>query len=382
MGTQATLVYTVTPVGVLAAVLVPLVNAAAVPLPKDLLDEYGIRTISDATVIVGPDVVRTIVLGFDPSVAATVAAMVLDSGGVIESIVPNPGLDYIRPPTTTVVYPASTAPPVGNPPILRSFMNVQAVAIDAGGAGIVAPVVVTFLGGLPPANKLGSLSVPSDDPTPPAPLLGCVKKVFIKNPGLGYPVGTIAQIRGGGPQSTTPTIPATADITRDAFGRITSITLTDMGEGYVKTPHVDIVPPVGFVPPANFKAAKAFASMAVGTPARAGVVTVVGMAITAIAVASFGDGYIAVPDILIRPAAGTGAVATAQMGVGRVDIIAPSKGVPATATIAFTPVFQQMFPSTVPGDDPNQRRPFARLIEAALMRAGFTPVVSTAPLVA
>lgn len=380
MGTQVTLVYTVTPLGTTAAVLAPLINAAAVPIPKDILDMLGLRIISDLTPVATP-LVRTAILSFDPTVAATVAAIQLAQGGAIISVTANPGQDYILPPDVRVVYPAGSSAPVGNPPLLKAVMSAGAVAMVQNGGGYVAPIV-TFIGGLPPANTLGALSVP-DDPVKPPPKVGCVKRVWIKTPGLGYPVGTICQIRGGGPQSATPVIPATADIVRDAFGRITGITLTDMGAGYIKTPQVVFLPPVGFVPTSGFKPAKAFAVMAEGTPARAGAVTLGGGGtITAIAVASGGDNYVSVPDILIRDAAGTGAIARARMGVGRVIVLAPSKGVPATATVTFTPVFQRYFPSLIGGNDPNQRRPFYRLIEAAIMRAGFTPVVSTDPLVA
>lgn len=381
MGTQVTLVYSVTPVGTTAAVLAALIDKAVVPLPKAILDALGLRVVSDVTAA-GAPVTRTVVLSFDPSVAATVAAINLFQGGAIQSVTANPGFDYILPPVVTVVYPTGLGPPIGNPPLLKAVLSAGAIAISNGGGGYVAPVA-KFIGGLPPANTLGALSVP-DDPVKPPPKVGCVRRVYVKTPGLGYPVGTTCQIRGGGPQSSSPTIQATADVVRDAFGRITDLVLTDMGAGYVKMPQVDLVPPANFVPTSGFKPAKAFAVMAEGTPARAGVITVVANAITAIAVASAGDNYVSVPDIVITDPGnpGAGAIAIARMGVGRVDVIAPSIGVPATATVTFTPVFQRYFPSLVGGNDPNQQKPFFRLLEAALMQAGFTPVVSADPLVA
>lgn len=384
MGTQVTLVYTITPLGTTNVALAALADKANVPLPKDILDALGLRVASDVTAA-GPPVVRTVVLDFNPSVAATVAAIALLQGGTIQSVTANPGLDYILPPQVSVVFPAGSAPAPGNPPLLRALMSAFQVAMVTNGGGYVAPVA-TFIGGLPPADKLGSLSEPDVVPAlRPPPKVGCVRRVWIKKAGLGYPVGTICEIVGGGPTSSSPAIRAQATPVLDAFGRITDLILTDMGAGYVKNPRVILTPPVGFVPPANFQPCVAFAAMAVGTPARAGAITIGGGgSITAIAVATTGDGYVTVPDIVITDPGGPGAGATAiaRMGVGRVDVIAGSKGVPATATIAFTSVFQVYVPSTIGGNDPNQQKPFFRLLEAALMQSAFTPVVSSDPLVA
>jgi hypothetical protein len=383
MGTQVTLVYDVTPLGNTGAAMAALINAAAVPLPKPLLDLLGVRIISDA-VVIGATVTRTIVLGFNPIGAATLSAMTLDSAGSITSVTANPGSAYILPPAARVVFTPSIGRAPGNDPILRTTLKVVSVTVNAGGTGYLAPSAA-FIGGLAPAGPLGTLSqpeMPNPMVPPPPQVVGCVRRIHVSKPGLFYPAGTVCLLEGGGPASSSPAIVATAVPVLDAFGRITDVILTDMGAGYVKNPKVVFRCPVGFVPPAEFQTAQAFAAMAEGTPARAGAITVVGTAITVIAVASAGDGYVSVPDLVISDSAGTGAVATAIMGVGRIDIIAPSKGIPATATVTFTPVFQDLFPSTIGGNDPNQQRPFWRFIEAALMQNAISPIVSAAPLVA
>lgn len=386
MGTQATLVYTLTPIGATQAQLIALANAAAVPVPRDFLRALGLRVTSDATPAASP-VVRTVVLAFDPSAPATIAAMTLNSAGEITTVVANPGLDYILPPILAVT--GNTASPAAPQPDLQAFLNVQSTAMDLPGAGYVAPIV-TFIGGLPPANGLGTLSQPPSNELPnpefrPPIKFGCVMSIRIKKKGLNYPIGTTVSLRGGGIDGSTPAVPAQAVLTLDSNGRVADIQLVDMGVGYVKRPDVVLQLPVGFVPTSDFQEAQAFAGMAEGTPARAGVITLGGggtITNIALAVGGNGDGYIGLPDILIRDAIGTGATAHARMGVGRIDIRNAGRGVPATAGVSFTPVFQAYFPSTVGGNDPNQRRPFFRLLEAAISQSAFSPVVSSDPVVA
>ena len=61
----------------------------------------------------------------------------------------------------------------------------------------------------------------------------------ISKPGLFYPIGTVCEIRGGGPDGVTPAIPAQAIPTFDANGRLIDLQLVDMGAGYIKAVDYD-----------------------------------------------------------------------------------------------------------------------------------------------
>ena len=385
MGSQVTLVYKVTPTGVLSADLVPLIAPplpTAAPagvgpaVPVDFLRAFGLRVTSDVTVG-GATITRTIVLAFNPSAGAT-GTLTIDSDGKLIAVpVTAPGLDYVQPPLVVVNMPAEffrvpprplntfpNPPPILSPiaPQIRAVLGVFAIEMLAGGAAYVAPTA-TFIGGLPPAGTLGPGKT------------GCVRQINVKEKGFGYPVGTICSIEG------TCTIQAKATPVLDAFGRIVRIDVTDMGAGYTTPPLVALHPPGLLGAPVN-RACKAFAILAEGTPARAGAITVVGNAITAIAIASNGDNYIEPPFVLIQDAAGSGAVARARMGVTRFPIVSPGQGTPRGTTMTTFPVFQKFFPSLTGGDDPNQRPPFVQLMQDAIAQSAMSPCLSDPPVVA
>src|SRR5262249_36988801 len=154
---------------------------------------------------------------FGPSVAAQAVPVVGNTGRVEAVNVTVAGLDYITPPRVDIVdpnrrpfppsimshtdgeHPFGGAGPdtvVGNKGVLRSRLNVQQAAQIAGGVGYSGTPTVHFLGGLPPAGKLGLIAPAREGGTdftlPPtgASVFGCVKSVNIKDPGLGYPTNT------------------------------------------------------------------------------------------------------------------------------------------------------------------------------------------------
>jgi len=379
MGTQVTLVYNVTALGQTAAIMKPFVVAA--PIPPDVLAALGLRVISDATGVVNP-IVRTIVLGFDPSVAPIMPPSVITNTGNFESIAvdpANPGLDFILPPIVRVNNNAR----VPSPPratqvdaLLRSFLNVQKAKLDLAGTGYVAPVTVAFLGGLPPAGRHFDARKGGRG--------GCVRYVNIKNPGRGYPSGSTVTIQGGGPNGTTPLIPAKATLVLAASGSgvIRSIAITDMGSGYVSVPQVIITTPAGSARPAVI--AEIFAVMAEGRPAQG--TAVINAApphvLTGITVTDTGDNYVSVPDILITGiGGGSGAAFTAQMGLGRIDTISEGKGYLPGTTVTITSAFKDAFPD-VPGNPQVQATAFFRFLEETIGLAALTPVDSATPLVA
>lgn len=348
MGTTATIVYQIGAVGMAAASLQGLVVAA--PLPLDMLSVLGLRVTADATPVANP-VVRTIVLAFEPSAPAT-ATPVLASGQAVSLTVTAPGLDYVAPPAVRLVDPAHTGPEA----IFRAYLKVISASVPAGGVGYAGPTTVSFLGGLPPADKVI--------------VSGCVRQINVKDSGRGYAVGTTCSVEGAS------TNQATAVATLDSQGRVVSIAVTDMGSGYVAEPKVVLAPPAGSAPPT--KACIAFAIMAEGTPARGTVTTAIGV-VTGIVVTDQGDGYVSVPNMVVSDPAGVGAVVVAQMGVGRVDVVNPGVGYAAAATVVFTSRFKALFP------DPSlvtQGLPFWSLVAGAIAKAAITPVQSDAPVVA
>lgn len=356
MGSNATLVYSVPAVGQTPAVLAALIGA--VPVPADILAALGLYVTADATPALNP-VIRTIVLSFIPTAPAAATPVLTNEGRIRAIAIGGDGLDYIAPPQVTIAQ-------VGRPPtapnaILRSFLRCPQVAIVLPGANYTAPTV-TFLGGLPPADRT---------------FVGCVRYLNIKNGGRGYAPGSTVSIEGGG-----ATIQAICAPVFDAQGTLVSAAILDMGAGYTYYPQVVVTPPPGSPPPT--RAAEAFAIMAQGRPAR-GTVNLVGAppsAIASVTVTDRGEGYVGVPDVVFADPTGVGAGAQgrAQMGVGRVDVINEGQDYDATATVVFTPWFKTLFPDAF--GNPAQAAPFFRLMQTALERAGLTPVTSAPPVIA
>jgi hypothetical protein len=327
----------------------------AVPFPTNIIANLGLRRTADNTTAINP-VTRTIRMAFGPS-GLTDAVVVLQNNGTIFSVTPgNRGNDYIKPPRV------SLSQVVATPAQLAAFLRVNALDLtgigDSAGAGYTSAPNVALIGGLPPANLTFRA--------------GCVRTIYLLEPGLGYPMGTTVTIDGGG--SPNPLVQATATCTVDAFGRITSVTLTNMGKGYVSVPKVTFRPPAG----SNevLKQAKAGVSMAEGSPAQ--VTATIGMApspVTGFVIVDPGDGYIAVPDVLITGGGGSGAVATARMEIGRIDVLYPGKGYTGNVTAVFTPFFKQLFPDTT-----DQAAPFNSIFQSLFVIDAVTPIISAAPV--
>jgi hypothetical protein len=330
----------------------------AVPVPLDIAD-LGLRVTADNNAIVVNNVTRTVQLGFSPSAPAAVPVISRNADGAIQPIVlAARGLDWIRPPIVTVnpgaapVFPLRIAQ-------LQAFLRVHQIDVPVGGGGIGysgAPRV-RLIGGLPPAGRVITSA--------------CVRRIAITNPGLGYAPGTVAVIEGGGNGGSSPLTQAKATITQDAFGRITSITLTDMGAGYIQEPVVNFVPPGG-VPPN--KRAKASVALAEGTPALAHATVVAGV-ITGIVLDAPGSGYVAVPDVVITDPTGTGAIAIARMELDRIDVRSPGLGYTATSSIVITPFFKAAFP-----DAADQSRPFFGFMNGLLRDRVITPILTHTPV--
>jgi hypothetical protein len=369
MGTLAMLVNFVQAAGVApATVQVPVTQA---PNPLDIIQELlGCRVMSDATAPAGAGVNRTTQIAFEPSAPATAFIVVDQDGKIVATNVTAPGLDYILPP---IVRPIQSAPPQGGPNtgvggLLRSFLNVQQVTVNSGGAAFdPATASIAFVGGLPPADSNRAFR-------------GCVNHLRVVDPGFGYPPGTTIVVMGGG----NPLRNARASATFDASGRLRDITLLDMGSRYTAVPTIGFVCPGGVGP---VKPAQVGVSMAQGDPATA-TLTIVAGAITAVNMTSFGNGYVFLPNLVIDPGGplGSGFIGTVRMGLGRIDIIAHGTGYHdtpvASGAITITPVFQELFPSpNPPVTDANQARPWGRLQSNAIAQQSLSPVAPRAPVI-
>lgn len=385
MGTQSTLIYRVDALGISSTKLQPFVASA--PIPLDVLQALGLRILSDTITIPATNpIVRTIVLGFDPSAAALATTAISNTSNIDRVIVDpvNDGLDYILPPIVRAnnnarepleqIVQGNTIGrrPTNRDAILKSWMNVKAAAVDSPGAGYLAPIV-TFLGGLPPAGAVFDARRGFRG--------GCVRYINIADPGEGYdPATARLNIQGGGPGGNTPAIPAVGILALDPRGRVASIAIVDMGSGYDSVPDVFITTTTGI---AARRQAKMYAVMAEGSPAR-GTAVLTGAppsTIASITITARGDNYNTVPTILIRDAAGVGAIAHARMALGRVDVVDEGVGYFPGTSLAITPVFQELFP-TDPTNAQAQNAAFFQFLQGTISQIAITPLRSDVPLVA
>ncbi len=358
MGSQATCVYKVVADGAAQAAISTAMQAA--PLPVDLLQLYGLRVLSD-TPTVAATCLRTIVFGFNPSVTALAHTTLFTgdpSGSPVNAvIIDNAGNDYIVPPGVSIAAPSNGVQAKG-----VAFLNVQAGAVDAGGAAYSGTTFASVIGGMAPPkrDKSGAFN-----PT------ACVQRLNLNDVGRGYSASTKVQFQGGLPNGTGTEAEGVCTVA--ANGRITSVTLTKPGAGYVTAPKVFFYDPTN-----RGSGAKVSATMGGGTPATL-TLTIVANAITAVAVTTRGTGYVAVPDVLIvdPTAAGSGAAIHLRMGVERVDLLNRGSGYTAAPLLTFIPRFKTLFP-----DGSDQKKPFYRLLEPAIALTLPSPVVSAAPVIA
>lgn len=322
----------------------------AVVLQKAILDGLGVRPTADVTTAVNP-ITRTVRLAFGPSGLSDAVPVVRPDGTIFGITLGNRGNDYIRPPFVTLLPRERFAAQ------LSAFLRVLNFTIVTGGAGYATAPTVAFIGGLPPAGRT---------------FLGCVRRIFLKDSGRGYPPTTTISIDGGSINGNSPAIPATALPTIDAFGRIVAVTLTNMGANYTSVPKVAFN--TGGIQPA--RAAQAFVAMADGNAARA-TATIAANVVNAILLTDAGTGYIGVPDIVLTGGGfATIAQVTARMELERVDVRYAGAGYPAVGTtVVFTPFFKQRF-----SDVSDQGAPFARIFQAQFVRDVVAPMISAAPV--
>lgn len=205
---NVTLVYTAQQGGASASAVQALMDAAAVPFPPSILEAYGLRVTSDVTVL-GPPVVRTIVLAFGPSTPATATASLVvgdPSGSPIDHFtVTAVGAGYVLSPIVQLS---------GNPTATDNTL------IDYAGAGQAWLKVVG---------------------------------AAVASAGAGYSAGTFAVVSPASPGGNRPSLDdAPSNPTSHAAeltltivgGHITAVAIADPGAGYAGIPQVTIVDPL------------------------------------------------------------------------------------------------------------------------------------------
>src|ERR1700687_1801 len=268
------LIYTVPAGGAPGALLQA--AGAAVALPQDVLDAYGLRLISDATVL-GPPVVRTIHLSAAPTATAVATAQIntlLQGSPIVSFTVTAPGAGYILPPVVLVADPAAFTPPHVFDPFLhpgqgrgargQAYLNVgPATAVAAAGAGYDPSTTVAFVGGFPLGNLRRSPDpelLGADPPagmgpfstrTKDAPAGGlCVASVGMLARGRHYDPGTTVEFLGtqapGGRQAKGVPLFGAND-------SIVGVRITDPGSGYITSPQVIFHDPVNAHPDAPLR---------------------------------------------------------------------------------------------------------------------------------
>jgi hypothetical protein len=397
MATKVTLQYQVEPAGASTSKLAGLVGA--VPVPPDILQAAGLRVISDATPVANP-VVRTIVLGFDPSAAPAVATTI-EEGSVSNITRVAKGADLILPPPVTFVGQGTN---VLSEPSAQTFLEVKTVSILANGSSYSAESFAVVLGQMAPPTFTnrpypGTLNAnvhPTGD-LPPS----CVQRLTIGIQGRGYTSKARILFDGALDPSNPNARQAQAIVTKlGGHGEILAVQITDPGEGYIRVPKVTVQDDIPFgieiarkpdpisgavvtapnIIKPNAVTANLSPVMGEGSPATV-TVAIAGGAIVAVdAVTINGDLYIGVPQIVVidPTGAGSGAILVPSMGLSpTIRIINPGKGLSPNTEATLTSYFKALFP-----DAGDQRAPFWRLMEAAISKNALSPVKSFPPVLA
>jgi hypothetical protein len=400
MATQVTLKYQADPTGTSSIRLAARMNAFSVPVPPDVLQASGLRVISDTTPVATP-VVRTIVLGFDPTVAATISTVI--EGGSVTSITRlTAGMDYVTPPPVSFV---DEGDGVLSQPTAQTFLEVEDVAIVSGGADYSAASFAVIVGNGQMVSPTyiarpwpGSLNtnVASTGDLPPS----TVQALKVSVQGRGY--STKARIRfDGSLDSTDPNARQAQAIVTEfgPHGEILAVQITDPGQGYIRVPKVTVQEAIPFgieivrkpdaisgavVTAPNIVApgaATAILSPIMGQGAPAGVnIKITAGAITAVSGVVSGNLFTGMPEIVVVDPAGTGvgAVLKPRMGLSpTIQITNPGRGLSPNTSAVLTSFFRALFPDTV-----DQRAPFFTLMQPAIATKSLSPIKSFTPVLA
>ena len=244
-----------------------------------------------------PDAVVAIAAPSDPAgVQATADATVKPLNGAISGLtITNPGSGYTSVPAVSII--SATGINATATAVIDYSGIVNAITVDAGGAGYSAPAVAISGGGA------------STDAT--ATATGGVDNLAFTNSGSGYSLQPMVHISlpdvAGG-------IQATASVTKDANGVLTSIAIVEHGSGYTSAPTVTIT---DGLPP---EVGSGLDGAATAT-----------LSITGITLNTFGSGYTSAPTVTFTDAGtGSGATATAAITTSGGSVSAITLGNPGS----------------------------------------------------
>jgi len=381
-----------------------------VPLPIEILSELGVYVVSDLLSNALGIVSRVITLRTTSADPATSTAAIEPGYGaspLLSTAVTHAGSGYVRPPVFVVTDAGQTlaewAAGVGkdalSPPgagaKLQAYLKVIGVTMLSNGSGYSAATRAGLVGGLPkgtatdtqapPGTFLGSAGVgtrTSDPPTQNGNNLACVRDVVVLEQGRGYSVHTVVLFQGARPSVRG----AFAYPVLDAAGHVLSVQMVDPGDGYITTPQAVLYDPTG-----AGQGAQATANMMRGTPGTLTVALGDRDAVT-LTVATDGDGYVEVPQVVIYDptGGGSGAAATvgpvpdtgagghvSQMGLSRVDILARGEAYATPILKSFTLFDAASLLAGIAGDTATPLRAFDNLMKTAIQNALATLVTET-----
>jgi hypothetical protein len=400
MATQVTLQYQVDVVGASATQIALLMDADAVPVPQDILQAAGLRVISDTTPIATP-VVRTIVLGFDPSVAPTVSTTI-EEGSVASITRLMAGMDLVSPPPVAFTDEGNS---VLSQPAAQTFLEVSGVTIVNNGDSYSAQSFAVVLGQMvkpaqiqrPYPGTLNANRHPTGD-IPPS----VVQALSIGIQGRGYTDKARILIDGPLDQNDPNSRQAKAIITGiGPHGEILSVQITDPGHGYIRVPKIKVqddiphgieivrkpdaikgkvVTAPNIIAP-NAATANISPIMGVGTAAKVNITIGLGLVTGAtVPLGGNGDLYIGMPQIVVvdPTGAGSGALLVPRMTMSpTIQVTNPGKGLSPATTATLASFFKTLFP-----DAGDQRAPFWKLMEPAISKSTLSPVKSFPPVLA
>jgi hypothetical protein len=225
----------------------------------------------------------------------------------------------------------------------------------------------------------------SDPRATKAPFTACVGSLVVTEQGHGYSAETVILW-------AEPTAPIAGARKPTAFpivtgGKVTGVVLVDPGSGYVESPL-----PVIFDPMGTGEDAELQYSMVRGIPAQLTVNRGDEGAVSSISITDPGDGYVSVPQLVlfdptgggsgavytVDAVPGSGAPGTASLlGVSRVDVLNTGAEYQAPAALAMT-LFEAAFEKAISlGDDAYPSKAFNNLIRTAIQNLVPTLVTET-----
>jgi len=200
MSTNVTCSYTVETRGG-GTLLATQAALAAVPVPIDTFQAFGVGLLSDATG--GSPATRTIVLSLVPTANATATAQLQPGEGshtgspIAGLTLTSGGHGYVAPPDIVIadtplplaLQPKGYVPGSGAKAV--ATLDIFDILVESGGAGYASAPLVTLVGGLAPGGVAGTAHV--------SIIAGSLGAFTVDTPGSGYVAPPVVVLTGGAP---------------------------------------------------------------------------------------------------------------------------------------------------------------------------------------